>query len=907
MTSCATFNAGCADAEFAHVGKGAVQFCDAACVDSVVVAEQYFHGIKYAALGRFKRGQKRALYFVVIGNNEWLLIGKRMRYIFTVILLFAVCSIGVAQESDLPAVDRFASIRASLEDKFYSLAEHQIESVLRETLDAEQTTEARLLLAQALWGQSRYSDLLEILEPEEPSPGVVYWRARALFGLKRFDEALEQITVSDDDSPEPWGSALLRLKGRTEEESGDFAAAADSYVQFADSFTNHTERVQNQFDLATVYLELERRADAVKVYEALVSAEAPEVASRAKLELGRTLLGAVDAESVEKARTLLTALGEDEGARLVLRIDAYLELATVAEMSGDLEAAKAELLRAVALAPDARLRVRLNRELVRIYLTQEQFGVALTLLQKCSAEAPDERVAAALQLERANALLQAEQFGLSEQAYQVYLDVADDPEGVAQAYLGKAFALLGVKRYAEAGLFFDKASEALSDPGDQAMALMKAGDAYYQARQLEDAEQRYRTYILNHSDRTDLPNAQYHLGLVLAKIGRRAEAVEVFKKVESEHRDSPFAEKASLRIVDVMRANNLWEESITKYEEIGQAYTNAATVALSWHQRGILLFKYLQRYDEAQAAFETVLEKYPESEYAPQAAYMSGFCLYAQGQVDEAVKICTEFVEKSPESEWTPEVIFWLAEHDFNQGDYAGAEQLFLRIVKDFGEHRLAPNALYWAGRSAAAESNYVKAIEHYSSVAERYPDSVILAPVLFHKGDALSQLGRFSEAIVVFNKIASSQNDGPLVNAAMGRKGDCLFSLADGKAEGYEAAMAAYQSILDRPTANTALKMQAEYKVGLCQEKLNRQDKAFSRYMNVVYPFIKEPSERTTYTVMWFTRSAMGAAAIKERQHDWMGAVEVYEHVVEADVPARNHAVKQIERIRSDNWLLFE
>ena len=72
-------------------------------------------------------------------------------------------------------------------------------------------------------------------------------------------------------------------------------------------------------------------------------------------------------------------------------------------------------------------------------------------------------------------------------------------------------------------------------------------------------------------------------------------------------------------------------------------------------------------------------------------------------------------------------------------------------------------------------------------------------------------------------------------------------------------------------------------------------------------YPFLKESSERSPSAVMWFTRSAMKAAAMKERQQEWVEAVNVYERVVEAQVPARIEALKRIERIRAENWALFQ
>ena len=94
---------------------------------------------------------------------------------------------------------------------------------------------------------------------------------------------------------------------------------------------------------------------------------------------------------------------------------------------------------------------------------------------------------------------------------------------------------------------------------------------------------------------------------------------------------------------------------------------------------------------------------------------------------------------------------------------------------------------------------------------------------------------------------------------------------------------------------------------MGRCLEKNDVPDKAFNRYMNVVYTFINENVERSPYSVMWFTRSAFGAAALKEKEKAWLEAVSVYRRVIEANVPARDEAVNRIEKIKKDNWLLFQ
>lgn len=832
-----------------------------------------------------------------------------MRFFF-ISSLFSLCllsaSVTLGQESvSLPENQRFPNIQASLDDGFYALAEQQARGVLVANPSKEEAHDAILLLAHALWGQKRYSEILGFLIDAEPGPGVAYWRARACYELRQYDQGLVALAdngmTSDDRSYKP---ASIRLKGRMEQLSGKLEAAEKTYKQYAKEFPRQPDAVDNQLDLAEVCLAQSRQDEALSIYMALTAGEDQRGVQLGQLKLAHLLYTSGSEESVEAARDLLVTLAANGEARTAYRIDAYVDLAALEEAAGRFKESVNAMRKGIALSPDARQRVSLKLSLARMLLRADDVFGALKLLEECRTEAPDESVAAELQLEKAGALLQARRYQEANDAYQVYLDVADDPDGLSQAYFGKGLTLWGLERFPESATLFDKAEKALNDPDKKANALFKAGDAYYQANQLDEAEKRYRTFIVEYPGNANTANVLYQLGLVLAKIGRRVEALTTFGIVEKSHPDSPFAEKAALRAADVMLASGQWEEALEKYTTISQTYTNSTEAVLSLHQRGLVLYK-LGRHEEAQQVFETVMADYPGSSLVPQAFYMRGFCLYQEGRVDEAIQTCRQFIEQYPDSIWTPDVIFWLAEHYFNQANYAEAQQLFMHIAESFKENRLAPRALYWAGRAASAESDYVTAIERYSEVAKNYSDSDILPQVRFAQGDALTEMGEFARAILAFEEIIKKYPESDLVNAAWGRKGDCQFSLAVDVPARYDEAMSSYQAILDRPAAASTLKMQAENKLGRCLEKTGMYDKAFSRYMNVVYSF--KNIERTPYSIMWFTRSAFSAATLKENVQAWKEAVQVYERVIEADVPAKDEALKRIEKIKNANWLLFQ
>ena len=831
-------------------------------------------------------------------------------HLFILIVISLLFVSGVEAQESVPSSvsSRFPNIRASLDDGFFVLAEQLAHGVLRANPNDAEKREATLLLTHALWGQKRYSEMLDLLKSYNGEPEFVYWRARAHFELKQYDAALGVLDAAGEGmAGSPYAPAALRLKGHVEQVTGRLPEAEASFRLFASAFPEHPERIRNQFDLADVLAALSRIPEALVVYESLAKDPDANAAHRAQLKQAHLLYTQESVKNLDVARRMLSGLATNDQVRLAFRIDACVDLAALEEQAGQKVESEKAMRRGIALSPDARQRVPLKLALARLLLRGDDTLGALKLLEECRAEAPNETIAAELQLEKAGALLQAKRFAEADEAYQVYLAVADDPAGLLQAYFGKGLALLELGRFSEAAMALDKAVAGLAQPDEKADALFKAADAYYLADKFVEAEKRYRLFVTDFSKHENVPNALYQLGLSLAGTGRRADALEIFQGLEMEHASSSFAEKAALRSADLLKANYQWEEALEKFTQIGQTYTNSpATQALSLHQRGLVLYQ-LGRHAEAQGVFEAVVADYSDSEYVPQATYLRGFCLAFQGKIEEGVQTCRDFVDQYPDSEWTPGVIFWLAERYFNLGNYEEAEPLFLRIASGFKGNPLAPRALYWAGRCAAEQSSYVKAVERYSEIKKNYPKSEILPQVRFSQGDALTQLGEFARAILAFEEIIKNYPDSYLVNAAWGRKGDCQFSLAVDSPARYTEAMGSYQAILDRPSAPVAIKLQAEYKVGRCLEKTKAPKKAFSRYMNVVYTFINEDVERSSYNIMWFTRSAFGAATLKEQDKAWLDAVLVYERVLEAGVPAQDEALKRIKKIKTDNWLLFQ
>ena len=67
-----------------------------------------------------------------------------------------------------------------------------------------------------------------------------------------------------------------------------------------------------------------------------------------------------------------------------------------------------------------------------------------------------------------------------------------------------------------------------------------------------------------------------------------------------------------------------------------------------------------ERYLEAREYFEAVLDKFPDSEQAPQAMYFRGVCDYKMSDVGkDLVKTRLELQKAFPQSEWAQRAAIW--------------------------------------------------------------------------------------------------------------------------------------------------------------------------------------------------------------------------------------------------------
>ncbi len=793
------------------------------------------------------------------------------------------------------------AIESALEDELFPLVEEQVWNTLSVRQTAEETANLTLLLIRALLGQERF-DEAEILADESMHlPGqdaFIYWKARALFAAGKFKpvfQTLETLPKTSDYTP-----AALRLEGRTAIAIQDPKRTEKAFALFEDRFPEHEEAAQNLFDLADTQLASGRVRFAAKtMHELLKRFPDTVLADSVRLLLARELIAGNGKKEKKEAAGLLEQLGTDETAHARLRIAAWVELAALEQRKDRSDIAADALLNAENLTDQAALRARQKTARANLLLDDGKTKEAMPLFDEAIQAAPDDPLAADILLQKAEALLKIKQFDAAEKAFQSYLNVTQNPDGEIRALFGKGWSLWEQQRYEEAATAFENSASKDSDADRRITAWVKAGDARLAAKQAGIAAENYHHVSENNPEHSLAARALYQYSIALLAADKTQEAQHTFEKTEEQYPASDFAARAAIQRAEHLKQEKEWALALDEYRRIANQYTNATTQATAIHQQGLILFGF-DRFDEALEKFHLVSKTYPESHVAPQATYMHGFCRYLQGDIETALEICRNFISTYPDSLWTPEVHFWLGEHAYNQGNYTQAQATFLDILARFPQNELADDALFWAGHSLLKQDSFLEAFTLYGRLAKEYPESELLLNTRFAQGEALSQLGEFSRAILAYEEAIKTDSDHPLADRARGRLGDCLFTLGTTETTRYQEALEAYQALYKRPNTPFALKLQSLYKIARCEEKMELPEKAFAHYIETVYMATNHNAPLSPDATLWFTRAALEAATQQEHKSQWQEAINIYQRIIEAGVPAKDEAAKRIKKIKT-------
>ena len=185
-----------------------------------------------------------------------------------------------------------------------------------------------------------------------------------------------------------------------------------------------------------------------------------------------------------------------------------------------------------------------------------------------------------------------------------------------------------------------------------------------------------------------------------------------------------------------------------------------------------------KRYEDARTAFKKIVERHPQTSYAPKARFLLGESYYREGEWDKAIKEFETFLSFYPRHQIADLVQYRLAMSYYDQmkpveqdqGITAKALAAFKVLVREYPESRYAGDALakidicrgrlaqkeLWVATYYINQGNPAAARQRLEKVVKDYPNTLVIPEALYRLGEVYAGDGRVQDAQQTFRRVAT-------------------------------------------------------------------------------------------------------------------------------------------------------
>jgi len=569
---------------------------------------------------------------------------------------------------------------------------------LKHRADDPQAAKAKLRLATALYRLQQFEEAEPLLVELAPLAGQHEVYCPALLALgdvyfqrgewKSAEQRLNEYASTSMDLPFI-DDALLKVGlSRQRQEQGEEALQA--FDRLIERFGQSPHRLQALFERGQVLAGLKRLDEAVKAFEIVVaeggdSRFAPHAwnhlaaiaAQRNDMQQAAALYARV-AQSAPGAETEADALFQQGQALMAGQQFAEAEKAYarfIGRFSAHPRTGEAGARMAIAVA------------------RQDRHADALEAIMRLEGD-PSAILEPALRVtlcyEKAWCYRALERLDEAVLAYRQVL--AEPPVGALDlhAMLELAEIESAAKRLDAAAPLLRRLQEALATrsaeaPGDLVeQCTYRLGVCEFELQRFDEATKLFEEFISAYPKSALLASASFYCGDALIRTGRHERALPHLTRVVKEFTSDPAVPASLLRLGECYAVLQRWaasERAFAAYLEQspGGEFWYQARFGLGWAREN------QQRYDEAVAAYQKVVERH-QGPTAARAQFQIGQCLFAQQKHEDAVRELLKVDILYAYPEWSAAALYEAARCFERLGKTAEAKRHFQQVEEKYDQ-----------------------------------------------------------------------------------------------------------------------------------------------------------------------------------------------------------------------------
>ncbi len=370
------------------------------------------------------------------------------------------------------------------------------------------------------------------------------------------------------------------------------------------------------------------------------------------------------------------------------------------------------------------------------------------------------------------------------------------------AYL-KGAELFNKEDYAQAVTFFERSLQMPVDPNIVAEASFWCAEAYSIGKKYDRALPNYEGALSSapRSNQELVARIRYGMGYALYNTQKYDRALVSFRDfVSSSSNRTPSYTDGVLRLADCYYVTKAYGEALTQYRKAIQLSTSDADYA---HLQIAVILGIENRYTEAAAELDVVIQNYPASRYVEEAKFDRGQFLFEQGNYPGAVTEFSKIISSSKPSPFLPYAYQRRAASYYNLKEYDKTANDYISVLGKFPSHTVASSVLLPLQEALSLANRSGEFDKYLSEFKNANPDAKGLESVEFDAAKNLYFNQDYQKAVASLSNYTRNYPESPRKAEADYYRAESLYRMKD-----YDGAMAVYMDIPLDPSFNFSNKV---------------------------------------------------------------------------------------------------
>lgn len=723
------------------------------------------------------------------------------------------------------------------------------------------------------------------------APVARYGLAVSLFRLKRYDEAITELTQLREASTTVHPVEVAVMLGQCHLARRAYAQAAEAFDEVLDQHGEHDLVAEASVGAAEALYALGRYDEVTDRCKKLV-ANRPKSKHRDRAEFFWGLADMAQGNFSAAGKRLSALL--ERSPRSPFADQASLLLAQCYDRQRLVDPAIRQYRKVLARSgthylPDALL------GLATLLRQERETKEAGSLLDRLLEKFPKSSLGSTALFERGRVAFDRQDFSKAAKLFARAAEIDKGIEDAAAYWMAKCKLRQG--DFADAAQRLASAIEGFSGSAlqpqmryDRAVALVRAGDyekglavlgqfrrrfpdhalfgeslhlsavAGHQLGRYEQSRKHCRAFLKGYPSH-ELAPAVLHLSAENDFLsGKFAQACKSYSAFLKQYPKRPEVVHAKHRLGTALYRLDKFDEALPLLTSVAARSGSDETLASAWLALGDIYFR-RGEWKPAERALRAYLAAGFDVSAADDALLKLGLCQQRQGSFGQAVQTYEELIARFDDSAHRLQAEFERGQALVQLERADEAAEAFEQVLARGGDSRFAAYARNHLGAISLRRGDFDAAVEHFENIADDHADADLTADALLQRGQALVAAQRYAEAQQTFSKFLERFPKRPQAGRARAQ-----LAITLSRQDLHTEALATIEQVEQAGSAalTPALHLALRYEKAWCLRQLGRTDDSAAVYRGIV-----KRDAPSTLTV----HSMLDLAAIEAEAKRWSKA----------------------------------